>query len=45
MTAIVTINNLDPLEEQLEKIAYSLDSIASTLAYLARMIEKKEESK
>ena len=41
MTAIVKVNNLDPLEEQLEKIAYSLDSIASILTVIAKKFEKE----
>lgn len=42
MSALMKITNLDELREELEKIAYSLDSIASTLAYIARRMEKEE---
>ena len=41
MTAIVKVTNFDGLMEQLEKIAYSLDSIASILTVIAKKLEKE----
>lgn len=42
MTALVRIQNLDELQHTLEQIAVTLDAISSTLAYIARRMEKEE---
>ena len=36
------VTNLGELREELEKIAYSLDSIASILTVIAKKLEKEE---
>ena len=42
MSAHVRIQNLNELQKTLEQIAFSLDAISSTLAYIARRMEESK---
>ena len=42
MSALVKIQNLDELLQTLEKIGIVLDTISSTLAYIARRMEESK---